>query len=55
MAEKFARQPERLARSGASGGMVEIGGDLRLLRVTQIDPERVCLHYRLLHFTGSKA
>ena len=32
-----------------------IGGELRLLRVTQIDPERVCLHYRLLHFTGGKA
>jgi riboflavin biosynthesis pyrimidine reductase len=32
-----------------------IGGDLRLLRVTQIDPERVCLHYRFLRRTDSKA
>ena len=34
---------------------ITIGGELRLLRVTQIESERVCLHYRLLHFTGSKA
>lgn len=32
-----------------------IGGDLTLLRVTQIDPERVCLHYRFLRPTGSEA
>jgi dihydrofolate reductase len=32
-----------------------IGGDLTLLRVTQIDPERVCLHYRFLRPAGSEA
>jgi dihydrofolate reductase len=32
-----------------------IGGDLTLLRVTQIDSERVCLHYRFLRPTDSEA
>lgn len=31
-----------------------IVADLSLLRVIQIDPERVCLHYRLLQSTGMR-
>ena len=40
---------------GAGIAMFEdgIGGDLTLLRVTQIDPERVCLHYRFLRPIGN--
>ena len=31
-----------------------VGGELSLLRVTQIDAERVCLHYKYLNYMDSK-
>jgi dihydrofolate reductase len=42
---------------GAGIAMFEegLGADLALLRATQIDSERVCLHYRFVGLTGSEA